>query len=153
MFPIFMPHVVDMLDGCYRGARGLRTLNPLVEEDAMNIRTTGRGGAHAIVFASLIAAGVERISIASAQVAPAAPTTKDGAALSAFGWPLDKFHDLETKYIFGFTDGADIGLEGEKAIDLETTTEAGIRTGTYGTIEQELEFEGVPSQYWGYELS
>ncbi|MGO9672814.1 MAG: hypothetical protein ACLPSF_01355 [Methylocella sp.] len=66
---------------------------------------------------------------------------------------IDPFHELETKYIFGFTEGADIGAEGEKAIELETTTAFGMRGGSYGAIEQEVEFEGVPTQFFGYELS
>ena len=65
----------------------------------------------------------------------------------------DPYHELETKYIFGFTEGADIGAEGEKSIEFETTTASGLRGGTYAALEQEVEFEGVPTQYFGYELS
>jgi hypothetical protein len=66
---------------------------------------------------------------------------------------IDPYHELETKYIFGFTEGADIGAEGEKAIEFETTTAHGMRGGTFNAIEQEVEFEGVPTQFFGYELS
>ncbi|HUZ91259.1 MAG TPA: transporter [Methylocella sp.] len=66
---------------------------------------------------------------------------------------IDPFHELETKYIFGFTEGSDIGAEGEKAIDFETTAAFGMRGGSFTAIEQELEFEGVPTQFFGYELS
>ena len=55
--------------------------------------------------------------------------------------------------MFGFTEGADIGAEGEKAIEFETTTSFGMRGGTFGAIEQEIEFESVPSQFFGYDLS
>ena len=65
----------------------------------------------------------------------------------------DPYHELETKYIFGFTEGADIGAEGEKSIEFETTTASGLRGGTYAALEQEVEFEGVPTQNFGYELS
>src|SRR5579871_4369472 len=65
----------------------------------------------------------------------------------------DPYHELETKYIFGFTEGADIGAEGEKSIEFETTTASVLRGGTYGILEQEIEFEGVPTQNFGYELS
>lgn len=65
----------------------------------------------------------------------------------------DPYHELETKYIFGFTEGADIGEEGERAIEFETTAGFRKRGGRYNAIEQELEWEQVPSQYWGYELS
>lgn len=65
----------------------------------------------------------------------------------------DPYHELETKYLFGFTQGADIGAEGEQSVEFETTTQFGRRYGHYGTLEQEIEYESVPSQYLGYELS
>ena len=65
----------------------------------------------------------------------------------------DPYHELETKYLFGFTTGSDIGEEGEKSIELETTSALGKRHGSYRMIEQEFEFEGVPSQFFAYELS
>ena len=63
------------------------------------------------------------------------------------------FHEAETKYMFGFLDGSDIGNENEKAIELETTGAFVKRTGRYGMLEQELEFEHVPTQNFAYELS
>jgi hypothetical protein len=65
----------------------------------------------------------------------------------------DPYHELETKYLFGFTEGADIGEQGEQAIEFETTSQLGKRGGAYGALEQEVEYEAVPSQYFGYELS
>ena len=53
----------------------------------------------------------------------------------------DPYHELETKHIFGFTEGADIGAEGEKSIEFETTTASGLRCGTYAALEQEVEFD------------
>ncbi len=82
-----------------------------------------------------------------------AQTADTDAATTGAQTTPDPYHELETKYLFGFTEGADIGAEGEKSIELETTTQLGRRGGSYGTLEQEVEFEGVPSQYWGYELS
>ena len=63
------------------------------------------------------------------------------------------FHEAEDKYMFGFVDGADIGNEGEKAIEFETTGAFQKRGGRYSAVEQELEFENVPTQYFAYELS
>jgi hypothetical protein len=63
------------------------------------------------------------------------------------------FHEAESKYMFGFVDGADIGNEGEKAIEFETTGAFQKRGGRYSAVEQELEFEHVPTQYFAYELS
>ena len=65
----------------------------------------------------------------------------------------DPFHELETKYLFGFTEGADIGVEGERSIEFETTTGWGRRGGVYGTLEQEIEYEAVPTQNFAYELA
>ncbi len=65
----------------------------------------------------------------------------------------DVFHEAESKYLFGFVDGADIGNEGEKAIEFETTAEFKRRGGMYSAIEQELKFEHVVTQNFAYELS
>jgi hypothetical protein len=75
------------------------------------------------------------------------------AAVRAQEAKPDRFYELETKYLFGFTDGTDIGAEGEKEIELETTAAFQKRGGRYNSTEQEFEWEQVPSQYWGYELS
>lgn len=85
-----------------------------------------------------------------------APARAEDASSTAQEAPLpaiDPFHELETKYIFGFTEGSDIGAEGEKAIEFETTGAFGMRGGSFNAIEQEVEFEGVPTQFFGYELS
>jgi hypothetical protein len=100
----------------------------------------------------MFAIGCGGVSVAVAQTAV---SINPGITLPSLGRSTtpDPYHELETKYIFGFTEGADIGAEGERAIELETTTELGLRTGTYGILEQELEYEGVPTQCFGYELS
>ena len=66
---------------------------------------------------------------------------------------IDPFHELETKYLFGFTEGSDIEAEGEKAIEFETTAAFGMRGGSFAAIEQEVEFESTPTQFFEYELS
>ncbi len=65
----------------------------------------------------------------------------------------DVFHEAESKYMFGFIDGADIGNEGEKAIEYEATGSFGKRGGRYGAVEHELAFEHVLTQNFSYELS
>jgi outer membrane putative beta-barrel porin/alpha-amylase len=73
---------------------------------------------------------------------------------TSFPFALDGvYNEIETKYIFGFTDGSDIGAEGEKAIELETNGAFRKRHGRYSAIEQEVEFEAVPTQFFAYELS
>jgi hypothetical protein len=58
------------------------------------------------------------------------------------------FHELETKYIFGnFTVGSSTGIEGERALEPDTTADFGKRSGHYGASQTELEYEYTPSQY------
>ena len=56
------------------------------------------------------------------------------------------WHDIETKYIFGFTTGSGIGLEGEKEFTIDTIARFGKRDGSYGAAETKYEFEFTPSQ-------
>jgi hypothetical protein len=82
--------------------------------------------------------------------------TSSGAALAddvSVAPQVDSFHELETKYIFGFTTGADIGVPGEQSIEFETTAAFQKRGGHYSAVEQEIEFEGVPTDTFAYELS
>lgn len=83
---------------------------------------------------------------ARAQGAPPAPNP--GAQAAA-----DVFHEAESKYMFGFIDGADIGNEGEKSFEYKSTGSFQKRGGRYTAIENEFEFEHVPTQNFAYELS
>ncbi len=65
----------------------------------------------------------------------------------------DIFHEAESKYMFGFIDGSDIGNEGEKAIEYEATGSFQKRGGRYSAIEHEFAFEHVLTQNFSYELS
>ena len=56
------------------------------------------------------------------------------------------WHDIETKYIFGFTTGSGIGLEGEKEFTIDTIARFGKRDGHYAATETKYEFEFTPSQ-------
>jgi hypothetical protein len=67
--------------------------------------------------------------------------------------PAAVFYETETKYMFGFVDGADIGNEGEMSIEYEGTGSFQKRGGSYSAIEHELAFEHVPTQNFSYELS
>jgi hypothetical protein len=105
----------------------------------MTIRRERRSGARIFVFVSLFAAGCERASVAVAQTVNSVSSGVTSPSLGQVTTP-DPYHELETKYIFGFTEGADIGAEGEKSIEFETTTASGLRGGTYAALEQEVEF-------------
>ncbi len=76
-------------------------------------------------------------------------SARDAAAQSV----ADVFHEAESKYMFGFIDGSDIGNEGEKAIEYEATGSFRKRGGRYTAIEHELAFEHVLTQNFSYELS
>src|SRR5512135_1092305 len=62
------------------------------------------------------------------------------------------YRDIETKYIFGFTEGSGIGLEGEKEFSLEGVARFGKRDGLYWASETKLEYEFTPNQYVQFEL-
>src|SRR5690348_17067788 len=57
------------------------------------------------------------------------------------------WRDLETKYLFGFTTGSGIGLEGEKEFTLESIARLGKRDGRYQASETKVEFEFTPTQF------
>ena len=57
------------------------------------------------------------------------------------------WRDIETKYIFGFTTGSGIGLEGEKEFTVDAIGRFGKRDGHYAATETKYEFEFTPSQF------
>ena len=58
----------------------------------------------------------------------------------------ESWKEIETKYIFGFTIGSGIGLEGEKEFTIDTRGRFGKRDGRYNATETKYEFEFTPSQ-------
>jgi hypothetical protein len=64
----------------------------------------------------------------------------------------DGFYEVETKYIFGFTEGSGIGLEDEKEFSLETIARIAKADGRYWASETKLEYEFTPNQYVQFEL-
>ncbi len=63
------------------------------------------------------------------------------------------FREVETTYLFGFTTGSDIGLEGEKEVSFETVGNIGKRAGDYRALLHKLEFEYTPTQFLQIELA
>src|SRR3984893_17522864 len=57
------------------------------------------------------------------------------------------WREIETKYIFGFTTGSGIGLEGEKEFTVDTIARFGKRDGHYAATETKYEFEFTPTQF------
>jgi hypothetical protein len=64
----------------------------------------------------------------------------------------DGFYEVETKYIFGFTEGSGVGLEGEKEFSIESIARTGKADGRYWASESKLEYEFTPNQYVQFEL-
>jgi hypothetical protein len=57
------------------------------------------------------------------------------------------WREIETKYIFGFTTGSGIGLEGEKEFTVDSIGRFGKRDGHYAATETKYEFEFTPTQF------
>ena len=79
------------------------------------------------------------------------------SALIILSYPIstqaqDGFYEVETKYIFGFTEGSGVGLEGEKEFSLETIARIRKADGRYWASETKLEYEFTPNQYVQFEL-
>src|SRR5436305_11488247 len=78
----------------------------------------------------------------------AAPAFAQGNSNSA----APQFHEIETKYIFGFTEGSGIGLEGEKEFSIESNVAMGKRDGRYAASQTKLAYEFTPSQFVQFEF-
>lgn len=59
----------------------------------------------------------------------------------------DDWLEIETKYIFGFTTGSGIGIEGEKEFTVDSIGRFGKRDGHYAATETKYEYEFTPSQF------
>src|SRR6476661_10352568 len=70
-----------------------------------------------------------------------------GCAGGARAQDASSWKDIETKYIFGFTTGSGIGLEGEKEFTVDAIGRFGKRDGHYAATETKYEFEFTPSQF------
>ena len=82
------------------------------------------------------------------------------AALFLFGAPPGWAQDdgvsrdgFETKHVFGFTEGTDVGDAGDKEFEFTTTGSIGKRGGGgYNAVEQKAVYEAAPSERFGYEV-
>jgi hypothetical protein len=62
------------------------------------------------------------------------------------------FYVLDTKNLFGFLEGADVGDEGDRSLEFETTGSIGREQGVYNSFEQEFIFENTLTDSLGLEL-
>jgi hypothetical protein len=66
---------------------------------------------------------------------------------AAVAQDASSWREIETKYVFGFTTGSGIGLEGEKEFTVDSVGRFGKRAGHYAATETKYEFEFTPSQF------
>jgi Putative MetA-pathway of phenol degradation len=68
------------------------------------------------------------------------------------GQAANPFYALDTKNLFGFLEGADVGEKGDRSLEFETTGSFGEAQGLYRSIEQEFIFENALTDSFGLEL-
>src|SRR6202046_2349429 len=68
------------------------------------------------------------------------------------GQSSNPFYALDTKNLFGFLEGADVGEKGDRSLEFETTGSFGEAQGLYRSIEQEFIFENALTDSFGLEL-
>jgi hypothetical protein len=62
--------------------------------------------------------------------------------------------EFETKHVFGFTEGTDVGEVGGREMEFETTANAVKRGGgRYRAFEQEATYEATPTSHFGFEAT
>jgi len=66
--------------------------------------------------------------------------------------PNSSFYALDTKNLFGFLEGADVGEKGDRSLEFETTGSFGRDHGVYNSVEQEFIFENALTDSFGLEL-
>src|ERR1700722_5288368 len=83
--------------------------------------------------------------------APSIAAADDDASPKA-GPSSNPFYALDTKNLFGFFEGADVGEKGDRSLEFETTGSFGEAQGLYRSIEQEFIFEKTLTDSLGLEL-
>jgi hypothetical protein len=68
------------------------------------------------------------------------------------GQAANPFYVLDTKNLFGFLEGADVGEKGDRSFEFETTGSFGKAQDLYRSIEQEFIFENALTDSFGLEL-
>ena len=84
--------------------------------------------------------------------ASASARADDDDAGAKSGKAANPYFELDTKNLFGFLEGADVGDKGDRSVEFETTGAFGLRNGRYASIEQELIYETVPIERLGVEF-
>jgi hypothetical protein len=96
--------------------------------------------------------GLRSFAIALAIVAAPSIAAADDDESPKAGLPSNPFYALDTKNLFGFLEGADVGEKGDRSLEFETTGSFGEAQGLYRSIEQEFIFENALTDSFGLEL-
>ena len=96
--------------------------------------------------------GLRRLGLALAIACAPSLAAADGDELAKAGQPSNPFYALDTKNLFGFLEGADIGEKGDRSLEFETTGSFGEAQGLYRSVEQEFIFENALTDSLGLEL-
>jgi hypothetical protein len=96
--------------------------------------------------------GLRRLGVALAiACAPSFAAADDDEPAKA-RQAANPFYVLDTKNLFGFLEGADVGEKGDRSLEFETTGSFGRDQGVYNSIEQEFIFENALTDSLGLEL-
>ena len=96
--------------------------------------------------------GFRRLGVALAIVCASSFAAADDDESPKAGQPNNPFYALDTKNLFGFLEGADVGEKGDRSLEFETTGSFGREQGVYNSIEQEFIFESTLTDSLGLEL-
>jgi hypothetical protein len=96
--------------------------------------------------------GFRRLGVALAIICASSFAAADDDESPKARQPNNPFYALDTKNLFGFLEGADIGEKGDRSLEFETTGSFGEAPGLYRSIEQEFIFENALTDSLGLEL-
>ncbi len=96
--------------------------------------------------------GLRRLGVAFAIVCAPSFAAADDDEPAKAGQAAIPFYVLDTKNLFGFLEGADVGEKGDRSLEFETTGSFGEAQGLYRSIEQEFIFENALTNSLGLEL-
>ncbi len=78
----------------------------------------------------------------------------DHSSASAHEGGTESDEEFETKHLFGFTEGTDVGEAGGRELEFETFANIGKQGGgRYDALEQEINYEAAPTSRFGYEAT
>jgi hypothetical protein len=96
--------------------------------------------------------GLNLIGVALAVACAPSRANADADESPRAGQPGNPIYPLDTKNLFGFLEGADVGEAGDKSLEFETTGAFGRAGGRFQSVEQEFVFEPTLTDSLGLEF-